>query len=1061
MSGAARRPSAEGAAEAQKKKTFWDPVDIAEVLYTKYDLWYAACMIQNALYRGSLARADLHQRMKWLYVKEYDAYSGCFYYVNQWTGESVWTKPPNLHRTDLVSAHEHEAARRVQGMYRNWAVRNLLQKMFQHQYVKKVDAGTLKAFYIHKRSGESRWVKPVLLRNRDIMTPRTHKKTRKQRKEREKILAEKAAFKVQRDAIWDKQHIIVLEEKEKEKTKRRCQAIKELTHVVDHVTAIAKMTKDLNAAWMPLPRVPPAIFELGTTLRSLRMVGDDLVLLPMELRELSNLRVLNVSCNKLRELPDEICGLTHLKEINAMKNRLTHLPERIGDLHSLKSLELACNLLEHLPDSFGDLVRLPKINLELNQIAELPETLGRLGCKILNLNKNCLTTLPRCIGQMAHLESLHVNMNFLKFLPTELGSCPKMRELSLCNNDLATLPESLGDLEDTLEVLWLDWNRLSGLPWTFGKLVNLKQLKIEGNPQLCYPPLYVILEGVDKALAWCRARVDGSVISRRRVLVSTLQHCFEQLQKYDLAPLAHFEADVAWGDLGDRYYAFTSMDVIFDEFIPALKEFWASGQGSKNDLREFWYTKEQTLEAISLHVDANSAICEFDVPQIQFKRCDCHVQDASGKWVRRVCIPPRIGYNCKRSCLLLKDHIVRDTERAEQLLKQRERDAVSSAIEVARRDAVQWTKSQDANDFFKQKAIEKALAMAADERFDKFEASASKKADKQRDAIMRNFTHKRRLAARKRDNKKTRLVSKHSEIKIKHREEGIPYWEKEKCEDDMADIENEMADLEDDYKIELEKVDEDEEAALERWDARQDAIAYKEEDPMFAGLKLQMNPKQAARVKEFISTAKEDYVEEQVKIAKEEVEEEYSIMRRVMSNWKGMDVKVIFDGWKAWVRIENEKRHQAAKRARKRKELDHDGMLALVEMAEYECTQYDQKYDEFNDTSFYIHRATEEVVDHLPDVWHFLPDDFTLPVPPLTPRDQDQALARWNEHKLNIDEAPDEIKNALTTLTEQTKGKKALKRAADKAIAVATISSGPGSGGGGQQAEEIEDTRGE
>ena len=48
----------------------------------------------------------------------------------------------------------------------------------------------------------------------------------------------------------------------------------------------------------------------------------------------------------------------------------------------------------------------------------------------------------------------------------------------------------------------------------------------------------------------------------------------------------------------------------------------------------------------------------------------------------------------------------------------------------------------------------------------------------------------------------------------------------------------------------------------------------------------------------------------------------------------------------------------------------------------------------------------------------FLPEGFALPLPPLTPRDQDQALAKWNEKKRNLDVAPEEVRTALTTHTE-------------------------------------------
>ena len=141
-------------------------------------------------------------------------------------------------------------------------------------------------------------------------------------------------------------------------------------------------------------------------------------------------------------------------------------------------------------------------------------------------------------------------------------------------------------------------------------------------------------------------------------------------------------------------------------------------------------------------------------------------------------------------------------------------------------------------------------------------------------------------------------------------------------------------------------------------------------------------------------------------------------MRRVAASWRGMDTRMVFDGWRQWARVEIEKRHQVAKRARKRKELEHAGMLALEEMAKYEVSLFERQYDEWNERTYWKNRETSEVTQEEPNLGMFLPDDFVLPVPPLTPRDQDQMLARWNEKKQNIDEAPEEVRTSLTTHSE-------------------------------------------
>ena len=102
--------------EEVKKQSFWDPVDVAEVLYTENDLFMAAFCIQG-LYRGTLARMELHERMQWEWSKDYDPYTCRFYYSNRRTGYTTWTKPANLHRTDITSQLEIDAAHTIRGLY--------------------------------------------------------------------------------------------------------------------------------------------------------------------------------------------------------------------------------------------------------------------------------------------------------------------------------------------------------------------------------------------------------------------------------------------------------------------------------------------------------------------------------------------------------------------------------------------------------------------------------------------------------------------------------------------------------------------------------------------------------------------------------------------------------------------------------------------------------------------------------------------------------------------------------------------------------------------------------
>lgn len=65
--------------------------------------------------------------------------------------------------------------------------------------------------------------------------------------------------------------------------------------------------------------------------------------LPAEIRQLSNLEVLNISNNKMTGLPAELGQLSKLRILNASNNQLTGIPHELGNLQKLETLDLSGN----------------------------------------------------------------------------------------------------------------------------------------------------------------------------------------------------------------------------------------------------------------------------------------------------------------------------------------------------------------------------------------------------------------------------------------------------------------------------------------------------------------------------------------------------------------------------------------------------------------------------------------------------------------------------------------------------------------------------------------------
>lgn len=89
-----------------------------------------------------------------------------------------------------------------------------------------------------------------------------------------------------------------------------------------------------------LTKVPPYVFE-ETNLTTLDLAGNLLEgALPAEIRQLKNLRVLNLSDNNFTGIPAEVGQLSQLEVLDVSNNPITGLPHEIGNLQNLKVLDL-------------------------------------------------------------------------------------------------------------------------------------------------------------------------------------------------------------------------------------------------------------------------------------------------------------------------------------------------------------------------------------------------------------------------------------------------------------------------------------------------------------------------------------------------------------------------------------------------------------------------------------------------------------------------------------------------------------------------------------------------
>ncbi|KAJ1443715.1 Leucine-rich repeat [Sesbania bispinosa] len=207
---------------------------------------------------------------------------------------------------------------------------------------------------------------------------------------------------------------------------------------------------------------------------------------------LTQISMLSLSNSNLGgEIPSWIMNLTNLCYLALEENNLKgKIPDSLFQLEILELLSLGNNSLqgELELDKFLNLKKLIYVDLSFNKISLIrgknPSNATFPQIQVLNLASCNLVEFPKFLGDLNELTSLYMPYNSLTGkIPPLICNFKFLVHLDLSFNNLSGMvPTCLGNFSQSLEILMLQGNKLSGLiPQTYMMKSSLKMIDLSNN----------------------------------------------------------------------------------------------------------------------------------------------------------------------------------------------------------------------------------------------------------------------------------------------------------------------------------------------------------------------------------------------------------------------------------------------------------------------------------------------------------------------------------------------------------------------------------------------------
>ncbi|KJZ75421.1 hypothetical protein HIM_05117 [Hirsutella minnesotensis 3608] len=223
--------------------------------------------------------------------------------------------------------------------------------------------------------------------------------------------------------------------------------------VVSQMTAIKDLKLSKN-------NISGSLSSALTKLEALEMLdvhGNNITALPDDFEQLSRLRILNLSENKLETIPFDGIAKLPLTELVLRKNRLTGtlIRDAVQSLPQLQLLDASSNQLTRLVDSETS-ISLPAthtVSLSMNRLQELPDMTSWISLSTLGVDENNISVIPRSFMTLERLRHADFSSNDIRVVPPEIANMTTLTMLRLTGNPLRDKKFATATTEELKEIL--------------------------------------------------------------------------------------------------------------------------------------------------------------------------------------------------------------------------------------------------------------------------------------------------------------------------------------------------------------------------------------------------------------------------------------------------------------------------------------------------------------------------------------------------------------------------------------------------------------------------------